>query len=87
MSRFGSEDRTVVTAECHASSEFLAPFGGQGLGPTGIQDRFLGVQRMSFQMLPIVRYSGQACWSPKRLVNWVLLDAHMTGTIVAPAGC
>jgi len=28
---------------------------------------------------------GQACWLPKTLVMWVLSDAHMTGTIVAPA--
>jgi len=85
MSRFRSGDSTVPTAECHASSVILAPFRGQGISPTRIQAHVLGARRKSFQTLPIVRYSGQACWSPKTLVKWVLSDVQMTGTIVAPA--
>jgi len=86
MSRFLSRDSTVPTAECPASSVFLAPFRGQGISPTRIQALFLGVQRVSFWILTIVTNSGQACWSPEKLVKWVLSDAQITGTIVAPAG-
>jgi len=44
------------------------------------------VPQIAFQILPIVRYSGQECLSPEKLVRWVLTDAQMTGTIVTPAG-
>jgi len=53
------------------------------MSPTSIQARLSDVCEIFFQILPIVRYSGQACWSPEKLVKWVLSDAHMTGTIVA----
>jgi len=39
-----------------------------------------------FWILPIMRYSSQACWSAEWLVKWVLSDSQMTGTMVAPAG-
>ena len=86
MSRFQSGDSTVPTAECHASSVFLAPFGGQEISPTTIQELLLGVQLISFQIVLIVRYSGQACWLPEKLIKWVLSDAQMATTIVTPAG-
>jgi len=86
MSRFRSGDSTVPTAECYASSVFLASFGGQVISPTRMQVRFLGVQRISFPILLIVIYSSQPCWSPEKLVKWVLSDVQMTGTMVTPAG-
>jgi len=54
---------------------YLARFGGHEFGPAHIQALFLHVQRMSFRILPTVRYSCQACWSPEKFVNWVLYDA------------
>jgi len=72
--------------ECPASSVFLAHFRGLRNSPTRIQARIIGVRRISFRILPIVRYSGQACRSPEKLVKWVFSDAQITGTIVAPAG-
>jgi len=86
MSRFRSGDSTVPTAEWHASSVLLALFGGQGISPTRIQAHFLGVRWISFLILPIMRYGGQAWWSPKKLVKWVLSDAQMPATIITPAG-
>jgi len=64
----------------------LGSVWGQGISETRIQARFLVVQWIFFQISPIVRCSSQGCWSPEKLVNLVLSDAHMTGTIVAPAG-
>jgi len=51
----------------HALSMTLAPFGGHGISPTRIQARFLCVWRIFFRILPLMRHSGQACWSPN---NW-----------------
>jgi len=86
MSRFLSGDSTVPAVECHATAGFLAPFWGCGISPTSIQKRFSGVRCLSFRILPIVWYSGQARWSTEKLVNWVFSDAQITGTIVTPAG-
>ena len=59
---------------------------GQGISPTRIQAHGSGVQCISCQILPVVRYSGQASRSLQTYVKWVLSDAQMTGTIVTPAG-
>jgi len=75
MSIFLSGDSTVATILCHASSVFFAPFGGHGISLMWIQAHFLGLQLTSFCILPLVRNSGQACWSPEKLVKWVLSDA------------
>jgi len=40
-------------------------FWGQGISQTTIQVYISGVWRISFRILPIVRYSGQACWLPE----------------------
>jgi hypothetical protein len=86
MSRVLSTDSTVSTAEYHALSILMAPFGGKEINPTRIQKRFLGQPRISLWIISTVRYSTQECWSPEKLVRWVILDVHITGTIVAPAG-
>jgi hypothetical protein len=64
----------------------LAPVGVHGISATTIHALVLGICWICFRMLPIVRYSGHACWLPGTLDNWVLSDAQLTGTIVAPAG-
>jgi len=79
-------DSTVPAAECHASSMSLAPVRGNGITQTRIQVPFSGFGRISFGILPIPSYSGQAWWAPEKFVMWVLSGAHMTGTIVTPAG-
>jgi len=84
MLTFWCGDSTLPTVDCHASSVFLAPFGAQGFSPTRIQLCIIGVQWISFQILPILRFIGQAYLSPEKLVKWVLLDAQSTCTIVAP---
>jgi len=86
MSRFRSRDSTIPTAESHAMSILLTPFREHEIIPMIIQLCCFVVQWISFRILPIVRYSGQASWSPEKLVMWVLFDAQMTGTIVALAG-
>ena len=85
MSRFLSGDSTVPTVEYHALLVFLGPFGLQGISPTRIQERDLGVRQISFRILPIVRYSSQAYSLPEKLIKWVLSDAQLTGTITSPA--
>jgi len=47
---------------------------------------FLGVRRISFRIVPIVKYSSQESWSPEKLIKWFLSNAQMTGTIVTPIG-
>ena len=79
-------DSTVPTTEGNASSVSFVPFGGHGISLIRIQVCVLGVQRISLRILPIVRYSGQVCWLPEKLVKWGLSDVPMTGAIVAPAG-
>lgn len=45
-----------------------------------------GERCTSFEMLPILRYTGQADLSPLKLDSCVLSDASITGAITAPAG-
>jgi len=71
MSRFRRGNSTVPTAECHASSVFLAPFGGQGITPIRIQVHLLRALRISFRIFPIVIYSSQACCSAGKQVGQV----------------
>jgi len=54
--------------------------------PKRIQACSWGVWQLSFGILLIVRFNFQACWSPEELVNWLVLDAQMTGTIGTPVG-
>jgi len=67
ISGFQSTDRMVATTECHAVSVFLPHFTGHGISPIGILVHFLGLQWISFPILPIVRFSRQASWAPKNL--------------------
>jgi len=50
----------------------------------GIPACCLSKRPISSQLLPIVRYSSQAC-SPEKLLRWVLSDTPRTGTMVSPA--
>jgi hypothetical protein len=79
-------DSTVPTTECHVTSAFWTPCGGRGISITRILGRILGVQQISFQLLPIVRFRGLDWWSPGKLVKWVLPDIQITPTIIGPAG-
>jgi len=83
--RFLSGECTILNALWHASSVLLAPFWGQGINTRRIQSRISGVQLISFQILPLVGYSGKACWLPEKLIKRVWSDTQMTGTIVPPA--
>jgi len=51
-----------------------------------IQAHLVGVKPIFVQILPIVRYSIQACWLPEKLVKLVFSDAQMTATNTALAG-
>jgi len=64
----------------------ICTFQGTGDQHNKNRWRFLAVLRISFRMLPVVTFYGQACWSLQQLVLWILYVAHMTGAIVAPAG-
>jgi hypothetical protein len=79
-------DSTVPTTECHVTSAFWTPCGGTGISITRILGRILGVQQISFQILPIVRFRGLDWWSSRKLVKWVLPDTQITPTIIGPAG-
>lgn len=46
----------------------------------------LGVVCISFETCPIVRYTGQGCLLPPKLVRCVLSEARMSGVIMAPKG-
>jgi len=61
-------------------------FRGTWNQPNRDPPALLGLQLISFWILPITRYSGKACNSPEILVVWVFSDAQMTGMIVAPPG-
>jgi hypothetical protein len=74
------------TVECIAWLLFLAPFGRHRISRSRIVARCLDVQQISYQILPIVRFSSQVCWLPEKLVQVVSLDAQMTGTIFALTG-
>jgi len=86
MSWYLGGDNTVPTTECNTWSVFLAPLRWHGISPIWIQVHIFSVQRTSFQILQIVRYSGQACWSPKKLLKWILSDSNMTSTLFTSAG-
>ena len=41
---------------------------------------------VDFAMLPMLRYTGQACLSPLNRERFVLSEERMIGVIVAPSG-
>jgi len=86
MSGLLSGESTVTTMEYHASSVFSAHSGGPRINPRRIQAHLLCERWINIRILRIVRYRSMACWAPEPLVNWVLLIAQMTGTMVAVAG-
>jgi hypothetical protein len=43
-------------------------------------------QQVSFEILPMVMYTGQACFPPTNVVSRVLLVDMITGTVVDPFG-
>ena len=57
-----------------------------GRYPIKMDPRDEGWRRMPFDMLPIVRYTGQACLSPPNCERFVLSDARITGANTAPFG-
>jgi len=48
--------------------------------------QFLVVLQTMYWILPTVKYSGQACWSYKQLVIWVLLYIPIISTFITQPG-